>query len=73
MSVVEDILDPVQAESFEIEEIEPEACASHQAGEDAALAALAVSLARIIQERLDSSEYIVENGVVMKAAEVCCA
>jgi len=64
-------LNASHAESFEIEESGGEMYPSLEAAQQAALLPLAAVLARIITERLDSGEYIVVNGVVTRAKDVC--
>jgi hypothetical protein len=62
-----------QSDGWQIEESGTDTYPSMDDAQEAALPLLAAALSRIIQQRLDSGEYIVENGVVIKATEVCCA
>ena len=71
MSVAVDFPKSIHSDSFEIEESGVETYPCLEAAQDAALLPLASALARITSERLDSGEYIVENGVVTRATEVC--
>jgi len=63
--------EPMSSHSFQIEETGTATYPSLEDAQEATLLPLAAALARIISERLDSGEYIVENGVVTRATEVC--
>ena len=58
-------------ERVEIEEKGVDRYPSLEDVQEAVVLPLAAALSRIIQERLDSGEYIVENGVVTRATRVC--
>ena len=72
MSVAVDFLKSIHTDSSEIEESGVETYSSLEAAQEAALPPLATVLAGIISQRLDTGEYIVENGVVRSKREVCC-